>query len=91
MTTIFFIMIGVQCAAYLWFQEKGGVVSHRNYIIANACFMVGQAAQSLDSITKGAYASFTVATFFLFITGFGIVRRYLIMRKEKKGFTKTNY
>ncbi len=85
---IFFIMIGVQCAAYLWFQEKGGMVSHRNYIIANACFMVGQTAQALDSVTKDAFASFTVATFFLFITGFGIVRRYLIMKKEKRGFTE---
>ncbi|GEM_PF-3028679 len=85
MTTIFFIMIGVQCVAYLWFQGKGGIVSHRNYIIANLCLMIGQTAQSLDSITKGALASFTVATFFLFITGFGIVRRYFIMRKEKRG------
>ncbi len=83
MTTIFFIMIGVQCVAYVWFQGKGGIVSHRNYMIANGCLMVGQLAQSLDSVTKGAYASFTVATFFLFITGFGTMRRYLIMRREK--------
>ncbi len=83
MTTIFFIMIGVQCVAYVWFQGKGGIVSHRNYMIANAGLMVGQTAQALDSITKGAFASFTVATFFFFITGFGIFRRYLIMRKER--------
>ena len=84
MTIIFFIMIGVQCVAYVWFQGKGGVVSHRNYMIANGCLMVGQTAQALDSVTKGAFASFTVATFFIFITGFGIIRRYLIMRREGK-------
>ena len=84
LTTIFFIMIGVQCVAYVWFQGKGGMVSHRSFIIANGCLMVGQTAQALDSVTKGAFASFTVATFFIFVTGFGIIRRYLIMRKEGK-------
>ena len=78
-------MIGVQCVAYVWFQGKGGVVSHRNFMIANVCLMIGQTAQSLDSITKGAFASFTVATFFVFVTGVGVMRRYLIMRKEKEG------
>ncbi len=77
-------MIGVQCVAYVWFQGKGGIVSHRNYMISNGCLMVGQTAQALDSVTKGAYASFTVSAFFFFITGFGIVRRYFIMRQEGK-------
>lgn len=77
-------MIGVQCVAYIWFQEKGGVVSHKNYMIANGCLMIGQTAQALDSVTKGAFASFTVSAFFFFITGFGIARRYLIMKKENR-------
>ena len=70
--------------AYVWFQGKGGVVSHKNFMIAHAGLMIGQTAQALDSVTKGAFASFTVATFFIFITGFGIIRRYLIMRREGK-------
>lgn len=82
MTIVFFIMIGIQCVAYLWFQGKGGLVSHRNFMIAHACLMIGQAGQAIDSVTKGAYASFTVSAFFLFITAFGIVRRYMIMRHE---------
>ncbi len=82
-TAIFFGMIITQSVAYLWFQSKGGVVSHRNYMIANACFMVGQSAQALDSLTKGAWASFSIATFYFIITSIGIVRRHTIMRSEK--------
>ncbi len=53
-TTIFFAMIITQSVAYLWFQSKGGIVSHKNYIITNLCFMVGQSAQSIESFARNA-------------------------------------
>ena len=57
-TYIFFAMVMTQSAAYLWFQSKGGIVSHRNYMLAHACFMVGQSAQAIESYGNGAFASF---------------------------------
>lgn len=82
LTAIFFIMIGIQSAAYLWFQSKGGVVSHRNYMIANACFMFGQAAQMGDGFLNGAWASFSIAAFYFIMTAIGIFQRYRLMRAE---------
>ena len=79
-TAIFFGMIITQSVAYLWFQSKAGVVSHRNYMIAHACFMVGNAAQAIDSSTKGAWASFSIASFYFVITGIGIMKRRSLMR-----------
>lgn len=79
-------MILTQSAAYLWFQARGGVVSHRNYMIANACFMVGQSAQAIESFINGAWASFSIATFYFVMTATGIVRRYMIMKKDGAGF-----
>jgi hypothetical protein len=63
-TIIFFAMIITQSVAYLWFQAKGGIVSHKNYMIANSCFMVGQSAQAIESFTNHAWASFSIATFY---------------------------
>ena len=77
-------MIMAQSAAYLWFQSKGGIVSHRNYIIANSLFMVGQSAQAIESLSKSAMASFTVASFFFVITGIGIAKRYWTAKKDKE-------
>lgn len=85
-TVLFFLMILTQSAAYLWFQAKGGVVSHRNYMIANACFMVGQSAQAIESFINGAWASFSIAAFYFIMTGTGVVRRYLIMKKDKADY-----
>jgi len=82
-TVIFFLMILTQSIAYLWFQSKGGVVSHKNYMIANGCFMVGQSAQAIESFANNAWASFSIATFYFIITSIGIVRRFMIMKKEK--------
>ena len=86
-TVIFFAMIITQSVAYLWFQSKGGVVSHRSYIIANICFMIGNSAQAIDSITKGAWASFSIATFYFVMTSIGIMNRYLIMKRGKNSST----
>ena len=83
MTTIFFIMILVQASAYLWFQSKGGVVSHKNYIIVNSMLMVGQFAQAAESLTKNAMASFSIASFFFVMTAMGIFKRYLTAKKDK--------
>ena len=80
-TIIFFIMVGIQSSAYLWFQAKGGIVSHRNYMIANACFMVGQSAQTMDSFLNGAWASLSVSAFFFIMTGIGIIQRFRIMKR----------
>ena len=80
-TVVFFVMILTQSAAYLWFQSKGGVVSHRSYMIANGCFMVGQSAQAIESFINGAWASFSIAAFYFVMTSIGIVKRYLIMKR----------
>lgn len=80
-------MIIIQSVAYLWFQSKGGVVSHRNYIIANLCFMIGNSAQALESLTRTAWASFSIATFYFVMTGIGIIKRYLIARKNENALT----
>lgn len=80
-TLIFFLMIITQSLAYLWFQAKGGVVSHKNYMIANACFMVGQSAQAIESFLNGAWASFSIATFYFIMTSVGIAKRYRIMKQ----------
>lgn len=77
---IFFAMIITQSVAYLWFQSKAGVVSHKKYMIANACFMVGQTAQAGDSFIKGAWASFSIAAFYFLMTAIGIYKRYKVMR-----------
>ncbi len=87
LTAIFFGMIITQSIAYLWFQSKGGVVSHKNYIIANALFMVGQSAQAIDSSLNGAWASFSIASFYFVITCVGIIKRYFIMRKNRNAPT----
>ena len=84
LTTIFFAMIITQSVAYLWFQSKGGIVSHRNYMLAHGAFMVGQSAQAFDSVMNGAMASFSIAAFYFVMTGIGIVQRYLVMRRDKK-------
>jgi hypothetical protein len=82
LTFIFFGMIITQSAAYLWFQSKGGVVSHKSYMAANACFMLGQTAQAADSFTKGAWASFSIAAFYFVMTAIGIFKRYALMRQD---------
>lgn len=82
-TAIFFAMIITQSVAYLWFQSKGGIVSHRNYMLAHGAFMVGQSAQALDSIRNGAMASFSIAAFYFVMTGIGILQRYLVMRRKR--------
>ncbi len=87
LTAVFFGMIIAQSVAYLWFQSKGGVVSHKNYIVANVFFMFGNAAQSIDSFMNGAWPSFSIASFYFIITGAGIVRRYIIMKKNKNSPT----
>lgn len=79
-TAIFFGMIITQSVAYLWFQSKAGVVSHRNYMIAHGCFMIGNAAQAIDSSTKGAWASFSIATFYFIVTAVGIMKRHSMKR-----------
>lgn len=81
-TAIFFLMIITQSLAYLWFQAKGGVVSHRNYMVANACFMVGQSAQAVESYINGAWASFSIASFYFIMTSIGIAKRYKIMKRS---------
>ncbi|OGY99229.1 MAG: hypothetical protein A3E09_01465 [Candidatus Liptonbacteria bacterium RIFCSPHIGHO2_12_FULL_60_13] len=80
---LLFGMIAVQCIAYLFFQQQAGVVSHKKYIIYNACFMVGQAAQIIDSALMGAWASLSVAAFFFAATAFGAFRRYLLLRNPQ--------
>lgn len=82
LTAIFFAMIITQSVAYLWFQSKGGVVSHKKYMIANGCFMFGQAAQMGDGFLNGAWASFSIAAFYFVMTGMGIFQRYRLMRRE---------
>ena len=83
-------MISIQAVAYFWFQSKGGIVSHRNFIIANACFMIGQFAQAAESYTKGAMASFSIASLFFVVTAFGIFERYRKYRKDKDTPTFVN-
>lgn len=83
MDTIFFIMICIQAGAYLWFQSKGGLVSHRNYIIVNLLLMVGQFAQAAESYTKNAMASFSIASFFFIMTAMGIFNRYRTAKRDK--------
>lgn len=85
LTAIFFVMIVIQSAAYLWFQAKAGVVSHKKYMIANGCFMFGQAAQMGDGFLNGAWASFSIALFYFAMTAFGIFQRYRMMRGEQQG------
>ena len=87
MEILFFIMILIQAVAYLWFQSKGGIVSHKNYIIANAFLMVGQFAQSAESYIKGAVASFAIASFFFVMTAVGIINRYRMAKKDKNSPT----
>lgn len=82
MTNLFFIMICIQAGAYLWFQSKGGVVSHKNYIVANSLLMVGQFAQSAESYMKDAMASFSIASFFFIMTAVGIFKRYKMSKKD---------
>jgi len=84
LTVLFFAMIITQSIAYLWFQSKGGVVSHKKYIIANACFMFGQAAQMGDGFLNNAWASFSIATFYFVMTAIGIFQRYRMMKKENR-------
>jgi len=81
-TAVFIVMVGVQSVAYLWFQSKGGIVSHKNYISAHALFMIGQLAQIMDSTRNGAWASFFIATFYLIMTGIGIFNRFRIMKRD---------
>lgn len=83
MTQVFFVMILIQAGAYLWFQSKGGMVSHKNYIIVNGLFMIGQFAQSADSYKMGAVASFSIASFFFVMTAVGIIQRYKMSKKDK--------
>ena len=83
MTQVFFVMIMIQAGAYLWFQSRGGVVSHRNYIIVHALLMFGQFAQSAESYMKDAMASFAIASFFFVMTAIGIYRRYKTLEKDK--------
>lgn len=78
MEKVFFIMIGIQAGAYLWFQSKGGLVSHKAFIAINALLMVGQFAQAAESYTKDAMASFSIASFFFVMTAIGIFKRYKI-------------
>lgn len=82
-TPIFFGMIVAQSLAYLWFQSKGGVVSHRGYMTANGLFMLGQSAQALDSLTNGAWPSFSIASFYFVMTAIGIYRRFSIMKRSE--------
>ena len=84
LSILFFIMVGIQSAAYLWFQSKGGVVTHKTFVIVNLFLMTGQSAQSIESFIKEAYASFAVATFFFFVSLVGIIRRLSIAKKEGK-------
>lgn len=42
--------------------------------------MIGNAAQAIDSSTKGAWASFSIATFYFIITAAGIMKRRSLMR-----------
>jgi uncharacterized membrane protein len=81
LTILFFAMIITQSIAYFWFQSKGGVVSHRDYITAHALFMIGQSAQALDSFRGGAWASFSIAAFYFCVTSVGIFQRYRLMRR----------
>ena len=60
----------------------GGVVSHKKYMIANGCFMFGQAAQMGDGFLNGAWASFSIAAFYFVMTAVGIFQRYRLMRRE---------
>ena len=83
MTQIFFVMICIQATAYLWFQSKAGVVSHKNYIIANALLMVGQFAQAAESYMKDAMASFSIASFFFVMTAIGIIKRYRMFKNNE--------
>lgn len=76
-------MIGIQSAAYLWFQAKGGVVSHKKFIIYNLLLMIGQSGQAIESITKNALASFTVSAFFFLMSAIGIIKRYMMIRKHR--------
>lgn len=85
LTVLFFAMIIIQSGAYLWFQAKAGVVSHKKYMIANACFMFGQAAQMGDGFLNGAWASFSIAAFYFVMTAIGIFQRYRLMKRENKG------
>jgi len=80
---LLFGMIAVQCLAYLFFQKQAGVVSHKKYIACNVCFMVGQAAQIIDSALMGAWASLSVAAFFFGATAFGAFRRYLLLQNSQ--------
>lgn len=82
LTGLFFAMIITQSVAYLWFQSKGGIVSHRNYMLAHGAFMFGQSAQAFDSIRNGAMASFSIAAFYFVMTGIGIIQRYIVMRRD---------
>lgn len=75
-------MVITQSVAYLWFQSKGGVVSHKKYIVANALFMVGQSAQASESYLNGAWASFSLASFYFVMTAIGIYQRYRISRQK---------
>ena len=83
MTQVFFVMILIQAVAYLWFQSKGGIVSHRNYMIVNFLLMVGQFAQAAESYAKSAMASFSIASFFFIITAIGIFKRYNKSKEDK--------
>ena len=83
LTALFFAMIATQSVAYLWFQSKGGIVSHRNYMLAHGAFMVGQSAQALDSVRNGAMASFSIAAFYFVLTAIGIVQRFRTMRHDR--------
>jgi len=73
-------MILIQAGAYLWFQARGGLVSHKAFIIINFLLMVGQFAQAAESYAKSAMASFSIASFFFVMTAIGTFRRYRASR-----------
>lgn len=74
-------MIMIQAGAYLWFQSKAGIVSHKNFIIVNCLLMVGQFSQAAESYTKDAMASFSIASFFFVMTAIGIFQRYKLSKR----------
>ncbi len=77
---VLFLMVIVQCVAYVLFQRRAGIVSHKKYIACNLCFMVGQTAQAIDSALMGAWASLAVAVFFFLATAYGIIMRFLVQQ-----------
>lgn len=83
---VFWMGIGLQVLAFLWFSLKGGVLSDKEFYLFTLCMFVGQVGTGGEGLVSSSinWGAVVGQGIFFVITAIGGIQRFRLARKKSE-------